>query len=135
MAFQLIDRCMTVGVRALAAGRLLHHGRMQPKVRMIALAGVPVRRILGIVITTALVGCGSEVDKCVAAEVKAWQAEQARVQKEWNFWQERKKIDSPVSSNGKDYSVELGLIVKPDVRSVTEIEAQARKECLMIIGR
>lgn len=76
-------------------------------------------------IAFALVGCTSEVDKCVDTEVKAWEAKNER---ERLYWKGREKPDfskygtlvSPTSGDDKSQC------------SKSEVMAEARKLCLIL---
>jgi hypothetical protein len=79
-----------------------------------------------------LVGCQSEVDKCVESEMKAWDSQQQKIRKDWEDWKVRSKQQEKNSNGGRDLTLELGLVVKPDERSRLEVEADERKSCMYI---
>ena len=79
-----------------------------------------------------LSGCKSEVDKCVDSEMKVWDFQQQKIRKDWDDWKARSKQQEKNANGGKDLSLELGLVVKPDERSRLEVEADERKACMFI---
>jgi hypothetical protein len=79
-----------------------------------------------------LSGCKSEVDKCVDSEMKAWDSQQQKIRKDWEDWKVRSKQQEKNSNGGRDLTLELGLVVKPDERSRLEVEADERKSCMYI---
>ena len=79
-----------------------------------------------------LSGCKSEVDKCVDSEMKAWDSQQQKIRKDWEDWKIRSKQQEKNANGGRDLSLELGLVVKPDERSRLEVEADERKACMFI---
>ena len=79
-----------------------------------------------------LSGCKSEVDKCVDSEMKAWDSQQQKIRKDWEDWKIRSKQQEKNANGGRDLSLELGLVVKPDERSRLEVEADERKACMYI---
>jgi len=87
----------------------------------------------GLLVALALLsGCKSEVDKCVDSEMKAWDSQQQKIRKDWDDWKARSKQQEKSANGGKDLSLELGLVVKPDERSRLEVEADERKSCMYI---
>lgn len=89
-----------------------------------------------------LVGCQSEVDKCVNSSMAAWDVKQDRIKKEWQEWNAWKnngkwKNDKIISKEneggGRDLSEELfGPKEKISERSRIEIESEWRVYCLQI---
>jgi hypothetical protein len=79
-----------------------------------------------------LVGCQSEVDKCVESEMKAWDSQQQKIRKDWQAYQSNIKQQEKNPNGGKDYSLELGFVKKPDERTRLEVEADERKSCMYI---
>ncbi len=77
-------------------------------------------------------GCSSEVDKCVDAEVKAWEIEQKQVRKKWDKWSKERAEQDKDPSKGRDFSFELGYITKPDERTKERVAADERVKCLAI---
>lgn len=76
-----------------------------------------------------LAGCASEVDKCVDAQVKAWQAEQERLAQDVASGRRQ-----PATSNndiGRVIEAVQGKVV-PDNRSKAEVAAEARLRCLQV---
>jgi hypothetical protein len=87
-------------------------------------------RIIVLMMSLVLVGCQSEIDKCVNTSMAAWDVQQARIKNEWDDWKKDKIVPNSSANGGKDFSQELGLVVKPDERSRIEIEAIERKRCM-----
>lgn len=87
-----------------------------------------------------LLGCQSEVDKCVNSSVVAWDVKQERIKKEWaewNAWKNNGKWKNdkitPNEGGGRDLSEELfGPKEKVSELSRIEIEAGWRVYCLQI---
>jgi hypothetical protein len=78
-----------------------------------------------------LSGCKSEVDKCVEIEMKVWDSQQQKIQRDWQAWQIRdEKIRKNISGK-EEITIEYG-IAKPDERSKLEVEAAERKKCMSI---
>lgn len=80
-------------------------------------------------ISLTLVGCSSEVDKCVDAKVKGWEAEQNRLKEE--LASGKKTLTKP--ENQTLYSLyNFEPIVKLDERTKAEVEAEYRGWCLRV---
>jgi hypothetical protein len=79
-----------------------------------------------------LVGCQSEIDKCVDSEMKAWDSQQQKIQNDWKAYQSNIKQQEKNPNGGKDLSLELGFVKKPDERTRLEVEADERKSCMHI---
>lgn len=88
--------------------------------------------MIALVSAMLLNGCSSEVDKCVEAEVKAWDIEQREVREKWEAWKKRTAENSKDASQGRDLSLELGLVRPPDERTKERVAADMRLECLRI---
>ena len=87
---------------------------------------------IALLLAIFLNGCSSEVDKCVEAKVRAWDIEQLQVRKKWEEWKKRTSETSKDTSQGRDLSLELGLVRPPDERTKERVAADARVECLQI---
>lgn len=75
-----------------------------------------------LMIILAITGCSSEVDKCVDAQVKGWEAEKKRAE--------------TTDKKGLTLADALGLIrVEEDKRTKAEFEADARFRCLRISSK
>jgi hypothetical protein len=91
-----------------------------------------VERLFVLALAMTLCACGSEVDKCVDAEVKAWELEQRDTKEKWEAWKKRSAALPREGEKGRDMSLELGLVKAPDERSKERVEADARKLCLKL---
>jgi len=93
--------------------------------------GNEMKSILITAIFLMLIGCKSEVDKCVDIEMKVWEVKQEKIRADWQAWQIRdEKVRKNVSGK-EEITIEYGII-KPDERSKLEVEAAERKRCMSI---
>ena len=86
-------------------------------------------KVILLAISCLLIGCKSEIDKCVDLEMKVWDINQLKVQKDWQTWQA--KVENIRKSGNKEIIIEYG-IVEPDQRSRLEVESVERKRCMSI---
>ena len=83
--------------------------------------------------TTVLAGCSSEVDKCVNAEVSAWQARKSRIEadvKEGRVEYTKEGNLSEVEKINNAFKVINGSAVNRDIRTREEVEAESRIRCM-----
>ena len=90
------------------------------------------QRLIVLAAVVMLYACGSEIDKCVDIEMKAWELEQKEVKEKWEAWKRRSAALTKDGDKGHDMSIELGLIKKPDERSKERLAADTRKLCLTL---
>ncbi len=86
-------------------------------------------KVILLAISFLLIGCKSEIDKCVDLEMKVWDSNQQKIQKDWQAWQAR--VENIRKSGNKEIIIEYG-IVEPDQRSKLEVESVERKRCMSI---
>lgn len=84
-------------------------------------------RALAAVSILLLAGCASEVDKCVDAQVAAWQAERERLAQD--VASGRREPATATNDLGRALEAVQGKVVT-DHRSEAEVAAQARLRCL-----
>lgn len=89
-------------------------------------------RALAAVALVLLTGCASEVDKCVDAQVSAWQAEQARLAQD--VASGRRQPATATNDLGRALEAVQGKVV-PDHRSKAEVAAEARLRCLQVADK
>jgi hypothetical protein len=82
---------------------------------------------LGISVTVALIGCTSEVDKCVNSQVSAWKDAKERNEA---YWDEKEKSLRKMK-NSNDWEI----VRENDVRTKNEIEAEARLICMSLAAK
>ena len=73
------------------------------------------------------VGCGSEVDKCVESQVRAWTDASERTEAYWD--EKQRQMRKAMNSN------EWEIVREKDIRTRNEVEAEARLTCLSIASR
>lgn len=79
--------------------------------------------LISIICTFFISACSSEVDKCVEAEVKAWEAKKLRIEKSKN-------------ESGPSGAINLwdSLLDDSVNKSKEEIASEARLRCLRVAG-
>ncbi len=82
-----------------------------------------------------LLGCQSEVDKCVNSSVAAWQAEEDRKKRQISHYEVKNNEVAKTSIDSKEFTLAeaLGKVPSLDKRTIVEVEAQMRIMCLKII--
>jgi hypothetical protein len=85
------------------------------------------KNALGISFTVVLIGCTTEVDKCVNSQVSAWK--DAKERKE-AYWEEKEKALRKMK-NSNDWEI----VRENDARTKNEIEAEARLMCMSLAGK
>lgn len=88
-------------------------------------------KLIFLLVIIGLSGCGSEVDKCVDAQVKGWKAEQERVALEIKTGQREPSTAS--TDIGRILELAQGKAIL-DSRTPSEVAAAARLKCMNAAG-
>ena len=83
-------------------------------------------------LTFLLAGCMSEVDKCVDAQVKSWKTTKSKTEEEVRLGNKKYAISNEQWTYGKLFD---SSIVFRDERTLEEVEAQSRLQCLKVAGK
>ena len=97
---------------------------------------IMMRLTLGLMIVF-LVGCQSEIDKCVNSSVAAWEAEEDRKKRQISIYEIKNNEVAKTGIDDKEFTLAeaLGKVPSLDKRTKVEVEAQMRVMCLKIVNR
>lgn len=76
---------------------------------------------------TSVIGCKSEVDKCVESQLRAWMDKKVRDDAFWDAKERQMRKD--LKSNDWE------IVRIRDIRTKNEVEAEARLTCLSLLGK
>jgi hypothetical protein len=81
-----------------------------------------------------LLGCQSEVDKCVNSSVAAWKIEEDRKKQQISLYEVKNNEVARTAIDSQEFTLAeaLGKVPSLDKRTKVEVEAQMRLMCLKI---
>ena len=83
-----------------------------------------------------LVGCQSEVDKCVDSQLAAWKAKEKRKNEQITKYENEKKEIARTNDEREFTLAEaIGLVPSLDKRTEAEVSAEERIFCLSIVNK
>ena len=93
------------------------------------------RLLYTLMMASLIVGCQSEVDKCVTSQMKSWKAVESKKENQISKYEKDNNEIARTSDNTFTMAEAKGLVPTLDKRTVAEVEAEARVRCLLIINR